>query len=826
MKIEIEKLDWKSFQDLCLDILKAEGFNILRASGIGPDRGMDILANKTIEYAPGCLDAFIWLVQCKHKSDAKSLSPAEVGDFVSDISRHNANGYWLMTNCYLSTSLEDKITSVDQNSQLPFKATYSNGKTIKDFVYKHRSLLKRYSIKEERSQSNDGNLSKINPFKELQSYNESDRDFFFGRDKEIDEVLSRIYKYKIVGLFGESGTGKTSLINAGLVPLLKEENFYVILVRPLDEPVRRIREAIMKNFRDTELPHNNLERLAVTQSFPHLIIELKSIMDVEKKNLIIIIDQLEEIFTRAEPSERAQLAKGIMEAIVQTNTQSSISFLLSLREDYIGDLWNWSHEQNLEEAWINTYRVTRLSTVKAYETITKPLIRLSIDFSEKFIKQLLEELARVGNGMIYPPYLQIVCTHLFDEYKMKKSKKGLQIFDETLKENKTDVENIIADYLSESMLEGLTEEEKIYAQNILDVLTGPEGLRTFLNIEEISRYVGIGPDMTMHVIEHLTKKKIVHAIVEDNKVEGFELMHDFLSKKFFEKLKPDVKKAKTIIEIFRKAFKEWNQYGILASKDRMKILHSNIKQLHLNKEEWFFLIKSSFSIYWYGENRWAGLLDDEQMTSICYQLINDDDDNIVRSAIYFLGKIKGKEISPILIDFLQSASSSIELKDTVLFTYWYYILDPDILNVLKKVIETEKASKLRKNAVYAYAKTIVRLARKIEDHELEFLNQTLNDPSAEVRKQVSDVLAFELMEVTSVRPLIDRFVIERSVIVRKALVATLGSYLIKKIDEKVRKQIVAILEVIVKDDNEDYRVVEEARQRLEFSRSYFTAKKD
>ena len=86
---------------------------------------------------------------------------------------------------------------------------------------------------------------------------------------------------------------------------------------------------------------------------------------------------------------------------------------------------------------------------------------------------------------------------------------------------------------------------------------------------------------------------------------GYELVHDFLSKKFFEKLGPEAQKAKTTIDIFRKAFREWKQHGVLASKDRLEILYPNIKQLILNDEEWTFLIKSSFSIYWYFENKWT-----------------------------------------------------------------------------------------------------------------------------------------------------------------------------------------------------------------------------
>ena len=380
-------------------------------------------------------------------------------------------------------------------------------------------------------------------------------------------------KYNVVGLFGESGTGKTSLLNAALIPRFKFEGYIVISVRCLDEPIRRIREELSKTFRDTKISSHAIEELASVDTFPHLVILLKSIVDKQSRRVIIIIDQFEELFTRAREVEREQLSKGIIESLTRTPLKGNICFLLSLREDYIGHLWDWSHLYNLEDAWIHQYRIKRLSEAKAFEAIVEPLHKLGIKVDTNFVLQLISELKSIGDGLIYPPYLQIVCSVLFEKYKNQNStSKPLLDFAQTLFKKNDRVESIIADYLSESMLEGLTEEEKLYSRNILDLLTGPEGLRTYLNIEEISRYVSINKPKAQHIIEHLIKKKIVHPIVENDNVIGYELIHDFLSRKFFEKLGPDAQKAKTTIEIFRIAFQEWKRHGVLASKDRLEIL--------------------------------------------------------------------------------------------------------------------------------------------------------------------------------------------------------------------------------------------------------------
>ena len=58
--------------------------------------------------------------------------------------------------------------------------------------------------------------------KGLLPYQEEDQSFFFGREKEVENLLQIIQKNKLITLTGASGSGKTSLVNAGLIPRLKK----------------------------------------------------------------------------------------------------------------------------------------------------------------------------------------------------------------------------------------------------------------------------------------------------------------------------------------------------------------------------------------------------------------------------------------------------------------------------------------------------------------------------------------------------------------------------------------------------------------------------
>lgn len=652
-------------------------------------------------------------------------------------------------------------------------------------------------------------------YKELQSFTESDKELFFGRNIEIEELLIKIHKYNIVGLFGESGTGKTSLVNAGLIPNFKKEGFVTVSVRCLDEPVKRIREELLNTLKEKKVSILLIEELAATDTFPHLVIKLKSIVEKENLNLIIIIDQFEELFTRAREAEREYLSKGINESLLLTSLKGKVYFLLSLREDYIGELWDWAHLYNLEDAWIHQYRIKRLTEEKAYEAIVQPLYRLGIKTDTKFILQLISELKNIGDGLIYPPYLQIVCTELFEEYKIQNSASNPLIeFSQDLYKGTNTAETIIADYLSESMLRDLTEEEKVYAQNILDLLTGSEGLRTFLTVEDISRYLTITSSNAQHVIEHLIKKKIVHPVVGDDKVIGYELVHDFLSRKFFDKLGPEAKRAKTTIDIFRKAFREWKQHEVLASKDRLEILFPNIKQLILNNEEWTFLIKSSFSVYWQFENKWIDQIEKERLSGICKNLLQDKNDRIVENSIDALGKTEGSKITQTLIGIIESTKTSDSIKDRAISQFMFNVFDSRIFDTLKNIIKTNKNSKLRKSAIYALASNLNKLPKSdknIVNKEMETIFDALNDAKTEVRRQAADVFGYTLVNEKSVDPLILRLQKENSISSRKAIISSLSSLLRKNFSAK---KILPILEKVSIDEREDYRVREEAKRGL------------
>jgi len=82
------------------------------------------------------------------------------------------------------------------------------------------------------------------PFKFLDSYTKEDRDIFFGRTREIEELYQRVFESKLLLVYGISGTGKSSLIHCGLANKFQETDWLPLIIRRGGNIIRSMANAI------------------------------------------------------------------------------------------------------------------------------------------------------------------------------------------------------------------------------------------------------------------------------------------------------------------------------------------------------------------------------------------------------------------------------------------------------------------------------------------------------------------------------------------------------------------------------------------------------
>jgi len=240
----------------------------------------------------------------------------------------------------------------------------------------------------------------INPYKGLFQYTSKDEAYFFGREKETIDLMEMIKNNQLVILYGESGTGKTSLINAKLFPELKRKYYFPIYIR-LNflnnvDPLIQLRDIIYK------------ELSAWDKSIPKFTDDL-SLIDYASNtsifnglvNPILFFDQFEELFTLGQKYVRPAIIEKFLDQIsdlievrlpeLDNKTQSNINstgekkisnkeiytenvlkytVVLSMRQDYIAQLDDLRFK--IPSIVFNRYRLKKFNDEQAKDAIIKP----------------------------------------------------------------------------------------------------------------------------------------------------------------------------------------------------------------------------------------------------------------------------------------------------------------------------------------------------------------------------------------------------------------------------------------------------------------------
>jgi hypothetical protein len=216
--------------------------------------------------------------------------------------------------------------------------------------------------------------SPASPYKFLDYFEPEDADLFFGRDQEIRQLQRKFHAARLLILHGESGTGKTSLIRAGLLPRLSSESYVPVYVRALQEPARAIKEAMVR-------------QLGVDQR--HLDLPLAQFLDAEtahlSKTVVVILDQFEEFFLRL-PLEVRRLFHQELGACVAAS-HLDVHFIIALRDDYFSSLAEF--QDAIPDLFTHEIRLARFTHAQALAAAVEPVKRVGWSIDEVLIAKVI-----------------------------------------------------------------------------------------------------------------------------------------------------------------------------------------------------------------------------------------------------------------------------------------------------------------------------------------------------------------------------------------------------------------------------------------------------
>jgi WD40 repeat protein len=397
-------------------------------------------------------------------------------------------------------------------------------------------------------------LDRREPWLGLASYSEADSELFFGREKEGLDLLRLVRREVLTVLFGPSGTGKTSLLNAGLFPRLRESAFLPIPIR-LDHTgdlnyVAQIRARIADDIHsDTARPIEE-ESLAPppTQGDQETLWEyLHRVVFWDWRNNpvtpVLVFDQFEEIFTlgrsRAATEEflttLADLVENYIPAAVRSrleansgvlpfpHDQPKIKAILSLREDFVWRLDGL--RKSMPSVMHNRFVITRMNGEQALRAVREPGQGI---VEEQVARQIVSFVAasnqsravsedddvRMDSLQVDPALLSVVCREL-NARRVEEGKD--QITADLLQKAGT---NILDDFY-ERGFSGVNPAIRVFLE---DRLLTASGFRSTVPVEEAT-VEGIADED----IRTLVDRRLIR-VEERLGIPHLELTHDLLTK--------------------------------------------------------------------------------------------------------------------------------------------------------------------------------------------------------------------------------------------------------------------------------------------------------
>ncbi|MCP3971348.1 MAG: AAA family ATPase, partial [Rhodobacteraceae bacterium] len=356
-----------------------------------------------------------------------------------------------------------------------------------------------------------GGVGHRNPFKFLDSYGPDDLDIFFGREADTEEALRHFYRRKHLVLYGESGSGKTSLVQCGLRGKIAGEDAVFITLRSHRDPWRQLRHAVK-----TRLPG-----AGGGHDIPEL---LRRLADHESCTIVLVFDQFEELFIYHGMKVKQDFARELQKLI---DIRLDIKILFIIRQEYLAHLTEL--EQEVPALFENRLWLRRMSDDDATRAVETACQVCGVGIEPGLAGNIVQRLTSEGSG-VELPYLQVVMDRLY--HKAVDADDEAPLISAAAYEAEGRIEDILARFLEEEV-DALKSPE--HGRQILKALVTSEGTKKVVTRDELARdALNYGDELDANemglVLRQLVESRILR---EDPQRETLELRHDTLAATVF-----------------------------------------------------------------------------------------------------------------------------------------------------------------------------------------------------------------------------------------------------------------------------------------------------
>ncbi len=360
-----------------------------------------------------------------------------------------------------------------------------------------------------------------NPFPGLRPFTIEESHLFFGREGQSDEVLMKLYESRFVAVVGPSGSGKSSFIYCGVIPILyggflsnKTSSWNVVVARPGASPIDNLAEAINQktgNFaelsaEDKKIKHSITSTMLRTSSLGLIEVIMQS-KELAGKNTLILIDQFEELFRFRKNDDNTQ---ALNEALTYVNLLMEairyeglpIYVAITMRSDFIGEC---AFFPQLTSAINNSYyMIPQMTREQKKMAITGPVAVGGGDITPRLVQRLLNDL---GDNPDQLPILQHSLMRTWDFWT--KNQSAVSNVQEPVDIHHYEAIGTMSEALSmhaNEAFDELSEDQKILCESLFKSLTEKggdqnSGIRRPTRLFEIAAIAGVSEATIIPVID-------------------------------------------------------------------------------------------------------------------------------------------------------------------------------------------------------------------------------------------------------------------------------------------------------------------------------------
>jgi WD40 repeat protein len=179
------------------------------------------------------------------------------------------------------------------------------------------------------------------PYRGIHPFRFVDHPIFFAREAETEELMTLVSVYRGVMLYGDSGAGKSSLVNAGLLPEARGHGLEPVLLRVQPKPGEEI---VVDRVATVEAGSKTVVAQLASDDSPRIVLSAEAferrLAEISKEHrLLIVFDQFEELTTLAEHDDAGDAQRAIVELIERVlHGTLAVKLLFAFRDDYLGKL--------------------------------------------------------------------------------------------------------------------------------------------------------------------------------------------------------------------------------------------------------------------------------------------------------------------------------------------------------------------------------------------------------------------------------------------------------------------------------------------------------